>query len=107
MFTNARVRSDIQRVIALYQKSGYYNVRVAPKIIRLPQNRVNLVFEINEGSETTVKTINFVGNEAFSDGDLRDVIGTAEHSWWNFFQRNDTYDPDRLEYDKELCAAII
>ena len=102
IFTKARVRSDTQRVLALYQKSGYYNVRVAPKLIRLPENRVNLVFEVTEGSETTVKTIGFTGNEAFSDGELRDVIGTAEHSWWNFFQKNDTYDPDRLEYDKEL-----
>ena len=102
IFTKARVRSDTQRVLALYQKSGYYNVRVAPKLIRLPENRVNLVFEVTEGSETTIKTISFTGNEAFSDGQLRDVIGTAEHSWWNFFQKNDTYDPDRLEYDKEL-----
>ena len=102
IFTKARVQSDTQRVLALYQKSGFYNVRVAPKLIRLPENRVNLVFEVTEGSETTVKTISFTGNEAFSDGGLRDVIGTAEHSWWNFFQKNDTYDPDRLEYDKEL-----
>jgi outer membrane protein insertion porin family len=102
IFTKARVRSDTQRVLALYQKSGYYNVRVAPKLIRLPENRINLVFEVTEGSETTIKTIGFTGNEAFSDGQLRDVIGTAEHSWWNFFQKNDTYDPDRLEYDKEL-----
>ena len=102
IFTKARVRSDTQRVLALYQKTGFYNVRVAPKLIRLPENRINLVFEVTEGSETTVKTISFTGNDAFSDGALRSIIGTAEHSWWNFFQRNDTYDPDRLEYDKEL-----
>jgi outer membrane protein insertion porin family len=102
IFTKARVRSDTQRVLALYQKSGYYNVRVAPKLIRLPENRINLVFEVTEGSETKVKVISFTGNEAFSDGGLRDVIGTKQTSWWNFFQKNDTYDPDRLEYDKEL-----
>ena len=102
IFTKARVQSDTQRVLALYQKTGYYNVRVAPKLIRLPENRINLVFEVTEGSETTVKTISFTGNEAFSGSALRSVIGTAEHSWWNFFQKNDTYDPDRLEYDKEL-----
>jgi outer membrane protein insertion porin family len=102
IFTKARVRSDTQRVLALYQKSGYYNVRVAPKLIRLPENRINLVFEVTEGSETKVKVISFTGNEAFSDGGLRDVIGTKQTSWWNFFQNNDTYDPDRLEYDKEL-----
>lgn len=102
IFTKARVRSDTQRVLALYQKSGYYNVRVAPKLIRLPENRINLVFEVTEGSETKVKLISFTGNEAFSDGGLRDIIGTQQTSWWNFFQKNDTYDPDRLEYDKEL-----
>ena len=102
IFTKARVRSDTQRVLALYQKTGFYNVRVAPKLIRLPENRVNLVFEVTEGSETTVRTISFTGNDTFSDSGLRSIIGTAEHSWWNFFQRNDTYDPDRLEYDKEL-----
>ncbi len=102
IFTKARVQSDTQRVLALYQKTGFYNVRVAPKLIRLPENRVNLVFEVTEGSETTVKTIGFEGNEAFSDSALRGIIGTQETSWWNFFQKNNTYDPDRLEYDKEL-----
>lgn len=102
IFTKARVQNDTQRVLALYQKAGFYNVRVAPKLIRLPENRVNLVFEVTEGSETKVKLISFTGNDAFSDGGLRSVIGTQESSWWNFFQKNDTYDPDRLEYDKEL-----
>lgn len=102
IFTRAQVQSDTQRVLALYQKAGYYNVRVAPKQIRLPENRINLVFEITEGSETTVKTINFTGNNSVSASTLLSAIGTKEHSWWNFFQKNDTYDPDRLEYDKEL-----
>ena len=102
IFTRAQVQSDTQRILALYQKSGYYNVRVAPKLIRLPENRINLVFEITEGSETTVSNINFTGNNSISGSTLRSAIGTQEHSWWNFFQKNDTYDPDRLEYDKEL-----
>ncbi len=102
MFTRSKVRSDVERIIALYRRTGYYSVRVSPKIIRLPQNRVDLVYEIQEGAETTVKTIDFVGNDSFSDGDLRSVIATAEHKWWKFFARNDTYDADRLEYDKEL-----
>src|SRR5205085_9511314 len=78
MFTRAKVQSDVQRIIAVYRRSGYYAVRVDPKIIRLPQNRVDLVFEINEGAATGVASINFVGNQAFSDGDLRSQITTAE-----------------------------
>jgi outer membrane protein insertion porin family len=102
IFTRSKVQSDVQRILAVYRRSGYYSARVEPKIIRLPQNRVDLVYEINEGVETTVKAINFVGNEAFSDSDLRSVITTAEHAWWKFFSTADRYDPDRLNYDKEL-----
>jgi outer membrane protein insertion porin family len=102
MFTRAKVVSDVNRIIAVYRRAGYYGVQVSPKIIRLPENRVNLVYEINEGGETKVKQINFVGNKAFSAGDLRSVIGTQQYSWWRFFNRNDNYDADRLEYDKEL-----
>ncbi|WP_161957390.1 outer membrane protein assembly factor BamA [Aestuariivirga litoralis] len=102
MFTRAKVLSDVNRIIAVYRRAGYYSVKVSPKIIRLPENRVDLVFEINEGDETKVKQINFVGNNAFSAGDLKGVIGTQQYSWWRFFNRNDNYDADRLEYDKEL-----
>ena len=102
MFTRAKVLSDVNRIIGVYRRSGFYSVQVSPKIIRLPQNRVDLVFEIQEGEETKVRSIEFVGNDAFDDGDLKGVIGTQVHSWWRFFNRNDNYDPDRLEYDKEL-----
>ena len=102
IFTRAQAQSDTQRILALYQKAGYYNVNVAPKVIRLADNRVNLAFEINEQGKTTVRAINFTGNNAISAGALRGVMATKEHSWWNYFQKNDTYDADRLEYDKEL-----
>jgi outer membrane protein insertion porin family len=102
IYTKARISADTKRVLSLYQKQGFYNVRVAPKLIRLPENRINLVFEINEGGKTRVAQINFSGNNAFDDGDLRDVIATKEHSKIFFFLRNTTYDSDRLEFDKEL-----
>src|SRR5690606_27852878 len=74
VFTRARVQSDVQRLIALYRRSGYFAVQIEPKIIRLDQNRVNLVFEINEGTSTRIARINFLGNEAFSDSQLRSAI---------------------------------
>ena len=79
MFTRAKVLSDVNRIIAVYRRSGYYSVTVSPKIIRLPQNRVDLVFEINEGEETKVKRLEFVGNTAFDDNDLKGIIGTQEY----------------------------
>ena len=102
IFTKARVASDNRRILALYQKQGFYNVSVVPKMIRLPENRINLVFEVNEGGKTYVRQINFEGNNSFSDGDLRDVIATKKRNWLLFFMRNTTYDADRLQYDKEL-----
>ncbi len=102
IFTKARVASDNRRILALYQKQGFYNVSVVPKMIRLPENRINLVFEVNEGGKTHVRQINFEGNNSFSDGDLRDVIVTKKKNWLLFFIRNTTYDADRLQYDKEL-----
>jgi outer membrane protein insertion porin family len=102
IFTRARVQSDVQRIVALYRRSGHFSARVEPKIIRLPQNRVDLVFEINEGGATKIERISFIGNDAFSDGQLRRAISTAESRWWKFFATTDNYDPDRLEFDKEL-----
>jgi outer membrane protein insertion porin family len=102
IFTKARAQSDTRRILALYQRQGYYNVRVAPKLIRLADNRVNLVFEITEGDETVVRNVVFEGNQSFSDNDLRGVVATKEYAWWKFFSKSSTYDPDRLEYDKEL-----
>ncbi len=102
IFTKARAQADTRRILALYQAKGYYNVRVAPQLIRLADNRVNLVFEVTEGDETKIKQINFEGNTTFSDGTLQSVIATKEYTWWRFFGGNNNYDPDRLEYDKEL-----
>jgi outer membrane protein insertion porin family len=106
VFTRARVQSDAQRIQALYRRSGLFAARVEPKIIRLPQNRVNLVFEINEGDTTRIERIAFIGNEAFDDSQLRGVITTEESRWWKFLTKSDNYDPDRLAYDKELLRRF-
>jgi outer membrane protein insertion porin family len=101
IFTRARVQSDVQRLIELYRKSGRIGVTVTPKVVELPQKRIDLIFEINEGPKSGVLDINILGNVAFSDGDLADVIVTEESHWYKFLSNNDNYDPDRIEYDKE------
>ncbi|MBI1650736.1 outer membrane protein assembly factor BamA [Hyphomicrobium sulfonivorans] len=102
VFTRARVQSDVQRVLDVYRRQGRYAASVEPKIIELEQDRVNLVFEIAEGSATKVKGINFVGNKAFSDSDLRDVVSTTEKGWFDFLKGTAIYDPDRMNLDREL-----
>jgi outer membrane protein insertion porin family len=101
VFTRARVQADVQRIIELYRRSGRFAATVEPKIIQRPQNRVDLVFEINEGPTTGVAAINFIGNRIFGDSDLREQIATTTSAWWKFLSTNDNYDPDRLTFDRE------
>jgi outer membrane protein insertion porin family len=101
VFTPAVAQADRQRILDLYAKRGRYAARVEPKIIQLDQNRVDVVYEISEGDSTQISRIAFVGNHAFSEGRLRDVINSREEVWWNFLTSSDTYDPERLNFDKE------
>lgn len=102
IYTRARVQGDVQRIIEVYRRQGRFAARVEPKIIQLAHNRVDLVFEIVEGVKTTVRTINFVGNIAFSDSQLREIITTTETGLLSFFKPTNIYDPDRLNLDREL-----
>ncbi len=106
VFTQTRVQNDVQRILDIYRRSGRFAATVEPKIIRLEQNRVDLVFEIDEGPLTGVKAIDFIGNKAFSDGDLRDVITTTVSAWWRFLSTSDNYDPDRLAADQDLLRRF-
>ncbi len=102
VFTRKRVQGDVKRLLELYRRSGYFAAKIEPKVIQLPQNRVDLVFEIEEGEETSVNRIIFVGNRFFSDDALRSIIQTKEDRWYRFFSSADTYDPDKLTFDREL-----
>ena len=106
VYTRPRVQSDLQRLTDIYRRSGRFAATIAPKVIQLPQNRVDLVFEVNEGSVTGIRRINFVGNAHFSDSALRDVIQTRESAWYRFATTADTYDPDRLTFDRELLRRF-
>lgn len=105
-YTVARVQSDAQRLRTLYRRSGRYAAKVEPKIIKLPENRVDLIFEINEGPRTTIRKIFVVGNKAFKESDIKTVLSTKESRWWRFFTLADSYDPDRMAYDRELLRKF-
>jgi outer membrane protein insertion porin family len=101
-----KVQADVQRIIEIYHRTGRFDVRVDPKIIELPNNRVDLIFEITEGGKIGVRSIRFVGTHAFSDGRLKDVIKTSESNWLSFLQTSDIYDPDRVEADRDLLRRF-
>jgi len=101
IFTRSKVQSDVARIVELYRRSGRISANVTPQIVQLPQKRVDLIFKIDEGPKSGILRVNFLGNKAYSDGDLRDVVVTEQSRWYKFFSSNANYDPDRLEYDRE------
>ena len=106
VYTRARVQADVQRILTVYRRQGLYGASVDPKIINLDNNRIDVVFEINEGPVTKVRAINFIGNVAFSDSQLRYVIATTQTNILSFLKGTNIYDPDRLNLDRELLRQF-
>ncbi|HTS91844.1 MAG TPA: outer membrane protein assembly factor BamA [Stellaceae bacterium] len=106
VFTRTKVQSDVKRILDLYRRNGRFAASVDPKVIQLPQNRVDLVFEIDEGASTGIKRISFIGAHEFSPSRLKEVIQTRESRWYRFFSSDDIYDPDRITYDRELLRKF-
>ena len=102
VFSADLIKNDVKKIQTIYKRSGFFSTFVEPKYIKLDQNRVNLVFEVYEGKEATIKKINFLNNNVFSDSTLRDVISSAEYRWYEFWGSNDRFDRDRVNYDKDL-----
>jgi outer membrane protein insertion porin family len=106
IFTRTKVRADVDRIIELYKRQGRFAARVEPKIVNLEQNRVDLVFEVYEGEKSKVRSINIIGNEAFSDERLRKEMFTRQAGGpLGFLKSNDSYDPDRLAADQQKLRA--
>jgi outer membrane protein insertion porin family len=101
IFTRSKVRADVARIIELYKRQGRFAATVEPKAVTLPQNRVDIVFEISEGPKSKVRQINIIGNEAFSDGDLRGEMITKQDRFYRIFSSSTSYDPDRLAFDQQ------
>ena len=101
-----KVQADTQRIIEVYHRSGRFDVKVTPQIIERPNNRVDLIFAVDEGDKTGVKSLVFVGNKAYSAWRLKEVIKTAESNWLSFLQTTDVYDPDRIEADRDLIRRF-
>ena len=106
VFTPATAEIDRKRILDLYAQRGYYDASVDPQIIRLDQNRVDVVFQITDGVSTLVSKIAMVGNKAFSESRLTEVISSREERWWKFLSTSDQYDPERLNFDRELLRRF-
>ncbi len=100
------VQADVQRITEIYQRGGRFDVRVNPVIIERGNGRVDLVFEVTEGRKTGVAKIIFIGNRAYSDWRLRDVIKTSQTNLLSWLKANDIFDPDKVEVDRSLLRRF-
>ena len=101
IYSRSKVRADVARIIELYKRQGRFAAVVEPKLVQLDQNRVDIVFEISEGPKSKVRQINIIGNDKFSDGQLRGEMVTKQARFYRFFSSGTSYDPDRLAFDQQ------
>jgi len=105
-FSNAMMESDAETIREAYRRIGRDDTTVTPQVQQLGDNRVNVIFNIQEGGRTKIANINFVGNNAYSDRRLRDVISTKQSNIFSFLIRNDVYAEDRLRADEETLRRF-
>ncbi len=100
------IGADVQRLLIVYQRQGFFGTKIEPQKIELDDNRVNVVYEITEGHPTWITDIKFEGNKKFSDRTLRSEILSREHAWWRFMTQFDTFDEDRIQYDGQMLRQF-
>lgn len=101
VLSRTKIQAAQQRILEIYRRMGRFDATVEPKVIRLEENRVDLVFEINEGEVTYVRKINFIGNKHFSSSRLEDQLYTKRNKWYRLWASDDTFDPDRFTADQQ------
>ena len=106
VYMPTKIKEDVNRLKTIYQRSGLYSAEVKSRVENKTRNRVDVIFEIEEGPKNYIDNISFTGNEEFSASSLRDVLISREKRWYRFFSSTDTYDPDRLNYDKEMLRRF-
>ncbi|MBM3632703.1 MAG: outer membrane protein assembly factor BamA [Alphaproteobacteria bacterium] len=101
VLSRTKIQAAQQRILEIYRRMGRFDATVEPKVIRLEENRVDLVFEINEGEVTYVRKINFIGNKHFSSSRLEEQLFTKRARWFRLWASDDTFDPDRFTADQQ------
>ncbi len=104
--SKSSIQADIEKILEIYKKSGRFSVTVEALIEKQENSRVKVIFSVTEGPKTAIRNVYFVGNENYHDSELRTIVLSKETAWYKFLDSNDTYDPDRMEYDKELLREF-
>ena len=105
IFSVSKLKKDLEDVKDLFKSTGYYFAVIEPEVIKIDDNQINLILNINKKDISKIKNIYFIGEKYFSSGQLLDIISSAEDSWWSFFSKS-SLSEDRVEYDKKLLKSF-
>lgn len=100
-YSDQTAANDVEIIRIAYARVGRRDAAISYEVIPLENNRVNVIYRVNEGAKTKISAINFVGNDTFSDRRLADVIATKESTFLSFLSTSDIYDPNRISSDEE------
>jgi outer membrane protein insertion porin family len=106
VFTAGDAATATKAILGLYAKRGHYSATVVPEIVKLPENRVNVVFKCHDGTQTLISRINFIGNHEYGQGKLREVISSRQDAWYRFLSDSDQYNSERVKYDESLLSRF-
>ncbi len=106
VYSRSKVKKDIERMLSLYQRAGRLSTEINPKLEILDNNRVNLTYEITESDVAKVSNIIILGNSVYSTSKIKSIMKTKEKTLLRFLSSSDNYDPDKLEYDKQLITQF-
>jgi len=101
IFSNSKLKKDIEATREFLNTAGFYQALITPEVIKIDNNQVNLIINIDKKEISKIKNIYFIGNKVFSNSQLIDVITSSEDGWWKFFSTS-SLSEQRIEYDKQL-----
>ena len=105
IFSSSKLKKEIEATREFLNSSGYYQASIAPEVIKIDNNQINLIINIDKKEISKIKNIYFIGNKYFSNSQLIDVITSSEEGWWKFFSTS-SLSEQRIEYDKQLLKEF-
>ena len=105
IFSSSKLKKDIQQTKDFFNQTGYYQASIVPDVIKVENNQINLIINIDKKEISRIKNIYFIGNKFFNSSQLLDVISSSEDGWWKLFSSTPLSEP-RIEYDKQLLKEF-
>jgi outer membrane protein insertion porin family len=101
IFSSSKLKKDVEATREFLNGSGYYQASIVPEVIKIDNNQINLIINIDKKDISKIKNIYFIGNKYFSNSQLMDVVTSSEDGWWKFFSTT-ALSEQRIDYDKQL-----